>query len=121
MTVTEQLRSAVLETGRFLARRLVESGECLGCGAASRTGRRRVAGPRFSICERCVQRGSAALEGWHPEEVIPMAVAATARRCDFCGKGRAHCFGLVAWPRGAICGECITLAETLFDDDPLAE
>ena len=116
MTVAEQLRSAIAGTQRFLARRLISSEACFACGAADANGPRRVAGPGYAICEDCVRRGSAALEGWHPEEVIPMAADVTARRCDFCGKGRAHTFGLIAWPRGAICGECITLAESILED-----
>ena len=116
MTVAEQLRVAIAGTRRFLARRLTASDTCFGCGTAEANGPRRVAGAGIAICEACVRRASAALEGWHPEEVIPMAADVTARRCDFCGKGRAHTFGLVAWPRGAICGECIGLAESILED-----
>ena len=116
MTVAEQLRSAIAGTRRFLSRRLISGDECFACGTADASGTRRVAGAGFAICENCVRRASTALEGWHPEEVIPMAADVTARRCDFCGKGRAHAFGLVAWPRGAICGECITLAEAVLEE-----
>ena len=108
MTIVDRLSRWATGTRRWMGWHAPRSEACVGCHMTEK-GRRRIAGPGLSICECCVRRASTALEGWKPGEVTALSDGVTAQGCAFCGKGRADALGLVAWARGAICGECITL------------
>ena len=101
-----------------IARWFARLGEatCVGCGVEKRAADRAIAGPSVLICDRCVRRAAGLLDGWRPGEVRTAAPGAAARRCSFCGKGREECFGLLAFTRGAICGECVVLCEGILQE-----
>lgn len=90
---------------------------CVGCGPRARENMARVVqGPGIVICERCATEAAALVGRTGPGAAYPDNDNVT--QCEFCGTERASASGLVGWPRGAICRNCLDLAQELFRQRP---
>jgi hypothetical protein len=82
---------------------------CVGCGRRARaSGLRMVAGPEFGICEKCAAEAGTLVGRTGPGTAYPENDNVT--HCHFCGTERGSASGLVGWPRGAICRNCLELS-----------
>ena len=86
---------------------------CIGCGRRSQaTGVRMITGPEFGICEQCAGEATALVGRTGPGAAYPDND--NILQCHFCGTERASASGLVGWPRGAICKNCLDLSHEIF-------
>jgi len=93
------------------------TGDCLSCGhKAAAEQVPMVMGPRFGICRRCHAEALPLVGRTGPGAAYPDNDHLT--HCHFCGKDRESASGLVGWPRGAICKDCLTLSSELFTTGP---
>lgn len=93
------------------------TGDCLGCGHRAAAEKIPIVmGPRFGICRRCHAEALPLSGRTGPGAAYPDNDHLT--HCHFCGKDRDSASGLVGWPRGAICKECLTLSTASFPAGP---
>jgi hypothetical protein len=90
---------------------------CVGCGPRARDAKiPMMAGPEFGICQRCAAEALGLVGRTGPGTAYPDNDNVT--RCHFCGTERASASGLVGWPRGAICRNCLDLGQESFKQRP---
>lgn len=89
---------------------------CIGCGKRGGPERPMVAGPQHGICEPCAAEGLTLAGRTGPGAAYPDNDILSG--CDFCGTERAAASGLVGWPRGAICKNCLELSQEIFQQSP---
>jgi hypothetical protein len=93
-----------------------EGPACLGCGRSPREAAV-VRGPSVGICRACLDEAVRLLRGQRAGAVVGAAAgwaSPRAIRCAFCSARAAESAGTAAWPRGAICGDCILVADEVL-------
>jgi hypothetical protein len=91
--------------------------DCIGCGHKAAVEQLpMVMGPRFGICRRCHTEALPLAGRTGPGAAYPDNDHLT--HCHFCGTKRDAAPGLVGWPRGAICRDCLKLSTEIFSAGP---
>ena len=87
---------------------------CLGCGRrGGDPALRMITGPgALGLCDRCHAEALPLVGRTGPGAAYPDNDNLT--HCHFCGTAREEASGLVGWPRGAVCRNCLELCGQLF-------
>ena len=96
-------------------------GPCSFCGRTAEQVKTLIAGPAVYICDHCIPLARQAIATGEPAGpattgIAPVAEAATAERCSFCGKRRYQAPGLAAAGSARICSECLGLCHEILTE-----
>ena len=91
---------------------------CIGCNKLPAKASPAIMGPKASLCRKCWDEAFLAMKG-HSKEVVNVRGGTSKHmRCSMCGEKAASKSGLATWPQGAVCGDCLLLADQLFAEIP---
>ena len=87
-----------------------------GNGLVARSsGPRALPGAGAAVCRVCHRRTLELLTAADPGTVVVAdGGSSTQSNCSFCGKAARAVAGLVVWPRGAVCNECLALMTVIY-------
>jgi ATP-dependent protease Clp ATPase subunit len=102
----------------------VHEPSCSFCGKHKQQVKKLIAGAGVYICDACIDRVHAVLDGTHKTASTPIAAvglvtdADRAERCSFCGKRRDHVAAMASTGHERICTECTELCDEIIAEDP---
>jgi hypothetical protein len=89
---------------------------CSFCGRDQKHVKTLIGGPGVFICNRCIPRADAVLDGGTEATLHRVNHEATADRCSFCGKRRHQVPAMAVAGSARICAECLSLCHEIIDE-----
>lgn len=89
---------------------------CSFCGKDQKHVKTLIVGPGVRICNKCVPRADAVLDGGADATLHRVSHEAVADRCSFCGKRRHQVPAMAVTGSSRICAECLGLCHEIIDE-----